>query len=135
MRGVLAVLGGAVVWAVLWLSLNQGLLSLAPETFSLGEPITSTGGLALLWAASVAFSVIAGYVTGVIGPGKEVAYATALGVLQTGLGIFFQAQSWELMPIGYHVLFLAALLPGNVLGGLLRARRGGAGQSLGYLGS
>jgi hypothetical protein len=37
-------------------------------------------------------------------------------VLQLGLGIFFQAQYWQLMPLWYHLPFLALLLPGNVYG-------------------
>ncbi|MCG8468028.1 MAG: hypothetical protein MJB57_07410 [Gemmatimonadetes bacterium] len=121
MRGFLAVLAGAVVWALVWLALNQGLLAWIPDAFAIGRPITSAGWLVFLLVFSALLSVGAGYVTGWVGRGKEIPCALALGVVQTALGIVFQVQSWDLMPLWYHLLFLASLLPGNVLGGALRA--------------
>jgi len=123
MRSILAVLAGAGVWAVLWLGLNQGLLAFAPDTFAPGEPITSGVALLGVWLSSVVFSVFAGWVTGIVARGQEVTAATILGVLQLGLGIFFQAQSWDLMPLWYHLLFLVCLMPGNVYGGWLRSKQ------------
>ncbi len=122
MRSVLAVLTGAVIWAILWLGLNQALITFAPGTFAV-EPITSTGGLLGLWASCLVISVLAGYLTAIVARKEEVRHASILGVLQLGLGIFFQLQYWELMPLWYHTLFLLSLFPAHAYGGVLRRGR------------
>jgi len=52
-----------------------------------------------------------------------------LGVLQLAIGISFEVSYWAMLPVWYHLVFLALLLPGNVLGGAVRrqAREGGGG--------
>ena len=122
MRSVLAVLTGAIVWAVLWLGINQGLVALAPGTFGV-EPVTSTVGLLSLWGLCLAISILAGYLTGIVSRQRVGEHASALGVLQLGLGIFFQVSYWDVMPVWYHVLFLLSLFPAHAYGGLLRSSR------------
>ncbi len=68
----------------------------------------------------IAVSLLAGYVTGAVARTKPVSHGLALGILQLGLGIFFQAQYWQLMPLWYHLVFLTMLLPGNVYGAWLQ---------------
>jgi hypothetical protein len=48
------------------------------------------------------------------------AHTVALGLVQLTLGIFVQASYWHAIPIWCHLSFLALLLPGNVVGGMLR---------------
>jgi hypothetical protein len=43
-------------------------------------------------------------------------------VIQLGLGIFFQSQAWQLMPLWYHVPFLLLIVPATLLGARLRLR-------------
>lgn len=127
MKSAWAVLAGAITWAVLWLGLNQLLFAVAPGTFAEGQPITSTPALLGLWVSSVAFSILAGTVTATVARRDEVRHAAMLGGLQLALGVFFQVQYWTLMPIWYHVLFLACLFPANVAGGVLRKSRAAEG--------
>ena len=122
MRSISAVLTGAVVWAVLWLGMNQGLIAISPGTFAV-EPITSAGGLLGLWGACLVISILAGYLTAVISRTREVRHASVLGAIQLGLGIFFQVQYWHVMPVWYHVLFLSSLFPAHAYGGVLRRSR------------
>ncbi len=119
-RSILAVLAGAVVWAVLWLGSNATLAAVFPGQLVPNQYIGHTGILMTLLALCIAFSLLAGYVTAVVARTNLVKHGLALGVLQLGLGIFFQSQYWNLMPLWYHLVFLTMLLPGNVYGAWLR---------------
>ncbi len=119
-RSILAVLAGAVVWAVLWLGSNATLAAVFPGQLVPNQYIGHTGILMTLLALCIAFSLLAGYVTAVVARTNLVKHGLALGVLQLGLGIFFQSQYWNLMPLWYHLVFLTLLLPGNVYGAWLR---------------
>jgi hypothetical protein len=46
-----------------------------------------------------------------------------LAVLQLLLGIGFEASAWNLMPVWYHLVFLALIIPATVMGGRKRAAR------------
>lgn len=122
LRSVLSVIAGVVVWTFLWLGGNALLASLYPQTFDGGQRVESVPLLSFLIVYSVILSVIAGYVTALIARRLEIAHAFALGLVQLALGIFFEAQNWSLLPVWYHLIFLALLIPGNLLGGQLRAR-------------
>ncbi len=119
-RSILAVLAGAVLWALLWIGSNATLAATFPRQIVPNEYIGHVGILMTLLALSVVYSVLAGYATGVVAQANRVRHGFALGILQLALGIFFQAQYWQLMPLWYHLPFLALLLPGNVYGAWLR---------------
>ena len=123
-RSILAVLAGAVLWAVLWLGSNVTLAAVFPGQIVPNEYIGHVGILMTLLTLCIAFSLLAGYVTGVVARTNLVKHGLALGILQLGLGIFFQAQYWQLMPLWYHLVFLTMLLPGNVYGAWLRDTAG-----------
>jgi hypothetical protein len=50
-------------------------------------------------------------------------HAIALGAALLAIGILVQSQYWQLLPVWYHVIFLAGLLPVSLLGARLRAGR------------
>ena len=121
-KNILAVIAGNVGWTVLWLGFNsilkmQGLLP-ADSTKSIDRATT----LVLLLIGSVLFSVAAGFLTTAIAGGGSYWPAIVLSVIQLALGIFFQSQSWHLMPVWFHVTFLSLLVPATVLGAWLRLR-------------
>ena len=122
-RSVGAVLAGMVIWAVLWIGTNVVLAAGFPETIVAGEPITSLAMLLSLIGLSVVYSIGAGFVTALVAARREVAHALALGVVQLGLGIYFEVTSWALLPVWYHLTFLALLVPATVGGGWLHAMR------------
>jgi hypothetical protein len=43
-----------------------------------------------------------------------------LAVIQLGLGIVAEVSYWHLMPVWYHLVFLATVVPATVAGGYLR---------------
>lgn len=122
-RRILAVLAGAVVWAVLWIGGTMLAQSLFPAQLNPTQPITHTGALLGLILYSVALSLLAGFVTAVVGKAQAVTAVWALAVLQLLLGIGFEASAWNLTPVWYHLVFLALIIPATVMGGRKRAAR------------
>ena len=124
LRSVLSVAAGTIIWTVLWLSTNAALAAALPEGIFREDGTTDSAGVLLvILAASVLFSVVAGYATATLARSAEIKHALALGVLQLAIGVFVQLQYWDVMPLWYHVSFLGLLLPGNVFGGRLRLQR------------
>ncbi|MEM7247136.1 MAG: hypothetical protein AAF533_17445 [Acidobacteriota bacterium] len=126
MRKVAAVVAGVVAWTVGWLPGTFGLMAAFPDVIKPGEPLTHVPMLLALLVFSVVLSVLAGWVTAFVVRERVMACAWALGIVQLALGVFFQSQSWDLMPLWYHVPFLLLLIPGNVAGALWRWRSSGA---------
>lgn len=122
-RSVVSVLAGAATWSVLWISSNLGLQAAFPAIVRPEERLEHVPMLLTFIVLSVVFSVGAGYVTAAVARRNEVGHAFALGVLQLALGIGFEVSYWDLLPVWYHLVFLALLIPGNVYGGMLRLRR------------
>lgn len=116
MKRVFAVLAGLVAWTILWISANQGLLAALPEHVQVGEPIRHVGVLLFLIVYSAILSVLAGWITARVGErAMEPVWALALVLL--AFGIFFQATSWSLFPLWYHLIFLGLVVPMTVVGG------------------
>ena len=121
-RTVAAVIAGNFVWTALWLGLNallrtQGLLPPDPT-----QRVEAAAPLAVMLVASVVFSIAVGWITTAIASGKAYVAAMILAMIQLALGVFFQAQAWQLMPVWYHVPFLLLLVPATLLGAWFRLR-------------
>lgn len=126
-RLVMAVLAGVVVWGLLW---NVGTVALQqafPESMAAGEPVSHPGILGALIAYSVVLSGVAGYVTAVLARERARTAVWSLAAVNLAIGVAVEIAYWELMPLWYHLLFLALVVPATVLGGRLRERRGPAG--------
>ena len=129
-RTILAVLAGAVVWAVLWVGGTQAAQAALPSVLGVGQPVTDTGALVGLIVYSVVLSMLAGYVAATIAARDPMRAVWALAVLQLVLGIGFEASAWNLTPVWYHIVFLALIIPATMYGGRLRVRRRGAAATV-----
>jgi hypothetical protein len=89
-----------------------------------GEIPLSAGVLALILVMSVVISMISGLVLAVTASNDVMKPAWVLALILLAVGIGVQAGSWNLMPVWYHLTFLALLVPGTLIGAKLR--RGGA---------
>lgn len=125
LRSILAVLAGSAIWTVLWLGSNAVLAALLPSQIK-ADKIESVPALLLILVLSVIFSIIAGYITARIAKRKEITHTLVLGVLQLAMGIAAQLANYDAVPLWYHIIFLLLLIPGNVFGGWLIAKRGEA---------
>ena len=121
-RAVLAVLAGAAVWAALWIGGTQAAQAAFPSVFAAGQPITHVGALVGLILYSLPLSMLAGLVTAAVAARNPMPAVWALAILQLALGIIAEVSAWSMMPVWYHVVFLALVVPATVYGGLLRVR-------------
>lgn len=120
LRSILAVIVGFVVWSVLWVG-SDAVLSAVSADYAEGLKNFSTSILLIGIVRSVIISIIAGYVTAFIaGNQAKVLAVFALGVLLLVFGILVQASVWNQIPIWYHLVFLALLIPMSLLGGRFR---------------
>ncbi len=127
LRTGLSIVVGFAVWSVLWLVGNQVALVLFPSRFAEDGSTRDATVLMLVLGLSVVISLVAGYLTGLVARGREVAAAATLGVVLLAVGIAVQLQYWEAMPIWYHLSFLLLLVPAAWLGGRMRASQLPAG--------
>jgi len=121
LKSVAGVVTGFILWSVLWLSYNTGLKKLAILPNDVTQPISDTKALLWLLAGSAVISLAAGYLAATVAQSKSNFVIMALGLLLLAVGLFFQIQYWHLMPLWYHLLFLALLLPLCLVGTRLRS--------------
>ncbi len=82
--------------------------------------------LLVLIGYSVGLSVLAGFITALVGGKTPMPAVWALSILQLSIGIAVEASYWNLMPVWYHLVFLALIVPATVYGGKVRTKRSGA---------
>lgn len=121
LRSVLAVLAGVVLWSAFWLPFNLGMQAAFPDIVDPERYLGHVPMLLVFIVASFLFSVAAGYVAAWAARVKPVQHALVLGVVQLAIGIGFEVSYWDMLPVWYHLVFLALLIPGNLIGGMLRA--------------
>ena len=119
MKNFLYALAGFVLWTILWLGSNAATVAAVPEAFADDGSTSSAGILVLFLVLSAVFSVASGWLAVRLAKGATGKPATILGVLLLLVGIGVQAGYWSVMPIWYHLIFLALLFPAAVFGGRL----------------
>lgn len=126
-RVVVGVIAGAVLWAVLWVGGTAGARGVFPELLDPTQRLEHVGALLALIGYSVVLSILAGYVAALLAGTVDLAAgmraAWLLAGLQLALGLFFEISSWNLLPVWYHLVFLALIVPATVYGGRLRTKR------------
>lgn len=127
-RSILAVIAGSITWMVTALGMDAILMSLFPHWYASGR-VESVPLLLFSGFYSLFFSVLGGYVTALIAGRSEMKHVFILGVLQLLMGIMATIKFWDTAPVWYHLMFLALLIPANLLGGQLRlTQKNKAGQ-------
>ena len=76
--------------------------------------------LLVMLMAGIGYSAAAGFVCAWIARERIWVHATALCVWNLGFGIFVQTQSWDLMPVWFHLTFLTTIVPATLVGTWLR---------------
>ncbi len=117
MRTGIAVVVGFIVWTVLWLGTNAALAGALPDRFADDGSTSDVTILVLILILSAVFSFISGWLTAKVAKAADNRPATILGVVLLLVGIAVQIGYWDLMPIWYHLVFLALLFPVAVAGG------------------
>ncbi len=121
-RYIISVVIGFIIWTALWLGSNAALQASMPNAFETSGATSNTSVLVGILGIAILVSLVSGYITMIIAAGKTMTPVAVLGIALVAVGIFVQIQFWNVMPIWYHLSFLAALLPCSVIGGLIRLR-------------
>lgn len=119
LRSILGVVGGYLVWTVLWLGGGLAMMPMFPDQPTEAGAYDSSVYLALSLVLSVVCSLAAGAVCARISRSATRTPAIVLSVLLllTGLGV--QIGAWSMMPVWYHLPFLVLLVPVTLLGASL----------------
>lgn len=114
---ILAVVAGFAAWSVLWLGGSPQVLKLFPGALQKDGSVRHTGALLTMLVFATLVSLAAGYVVTLVSAGPNL--PLILGVILLLVGIMVQRQYWKLMPVWYHLLFLALLVPATLYGASL----------------
>ena len=129
LRIALGVVAGFVAWLIVWVGVEKIISAVWPafgvHQRAFQDAITNGGEFAadstMLLTHIVLGSVIsvaAGALTALIA-GENARAPLFVGILLLAMGVLKAVMSWQYVPIWYHVIFTAMLLPMAFLGGKL----------------
>lgn len=131
LRIVLGVIAGFFSWVILWVGVEKILIAVLPEWYGApqlafqnavengGQNFTAETRLLLshIFIGSIV-SVIAGAIAALIA-GENSRAPLVVGFFLLALGVLKVFMSWPYVPIWYHIIFTAMLLPMAIIGGKL----------------
>ena len=129
LRIVLGVIGGFFAWVIVWIGSEKILSAIWPafgvhqrafeEAVKNGGQFTADTKMLLthIVLGSIV-SVMAGSLATLIA-GENTRAPLVLGFLLLAVGLLKAVMSWPYVPIWYHVIFTAILLPMAIIGGKL----------------
>ena len=129
LRIVLGVIAGFFAWLIVWVGSEKIISAIWPafgahqrafeEVLKNGGQFTAeTGPLLTHIVMGSIVSLVSGVLAALIA-GENTRAPLALGFALLALGILKAYMSWPYIPIWYHVIFTAILLPMAILGGKL----------------
>src|SRR5688500_15283275 len=130
-RIVFGVIAGFFAWALAWFGGEKILSAIWPEGFGAhqrafqaavengGQFTADTTILFIHIVLASIVSLISGFLTALIA-GENKRAPLILGLLLVAFGLLKVVLSWPYVPIWYHVIFTALLIPMTILGGKLK---------------
>ena len=130
-RMILGIVAGFAAWSILWVGGEETLRNLGPEwyrvhalalekaAFNKTSFDASPTILLIYLIRSVITSLIAGYLAALIA-NESTRTTVVLGVILLIVGVIFQMQVWNVLPLWYNLAFLVLLIPVTVAGGRLK---------------
>ena len=129
LRIALGVIAGFIAWLIVWLGSEKGLSAIWPAfgvhqrafeaAIKNGGEFTSDSIMLVthIIVGSVV-SVMAGSLAALIA-GENTRAPLFIGIVLLAMGLLKAVMSWRHVPLWYHVIFTAMLLPMAILGGKL----------------
>ena len=129
LRIILGVITGFIGWLIVWIGIEKGLSAIWPafgvhqkafeEAIKNGGQFTADTTMLLthIVIGSIV-SVMAGSMAALIA-GENSRAPLIAGCLLLAMGIAKAVMSWQHVPIWYHIIFTAILLPMAIVGGKL----------------
>jgi hypothetical protein len=130
-RIVLGVIAGFFAWALVWVGSEKILSAIWPDWFGAhqvafqaaiehGGQFTADSTILLMHIVLGSIvSVMSGFLAALIA-GENKRAPLILGFLLLAFGLLKVVMSWRYVPIWYHVIFTAILLPMTIMGGKLK---------------
>ena len=130
-RIILGVIAGFVVWSIVWIGSDQVLITLSKSWYGAHQfefekamfnqtPFAPDNTiLALNIVRSIIISLMSGFLAAFIANENKKA-PLILGFLLLLFGLLVQIMAWTYLPVWYHVVFLALLVPVTIIGGQLK---------------
>jgi hypothetical protein len=129
LRIVLGVIVGFISWLVIWVASEKVLSAIWPafgvhqkafeEAIKNGGPFTAdTSALLTHIVLGSIVSVIAGSLAALVA-GENTRAPFIAGCLLLAMALLKAVMSWQYVPLWYHVIFTAVLLPLAIMGGKL----------------
>jgi len=129
LRIVLGVIAGFIAWLIVWVASEKIISAVWPafgvhqkafeEAIKNGGPFTADNGALLIHIVLGSIvSLAVGSLAALIA-GENSRAPLIVGILLLAMGILKAVMSWQYVPIWYHVIFTAILLPMAILGGRL----------------
>lgn len=129
LRIVLGVIAGFIAWLIVWVGVEKGLSAIWPafgvhqkafeEVIKNGGQFTADTTMLLTHiVVGSMVSVLAGALSALIA-GENSRAPLVVGILVLLMGVMKAVMSWPHVPIWYHVIFTAILLPMAIVGGKL----------------
>lgn len=130
-RIVLGAVAGFCAWSIVWVGSEQILSAIWPAWYGAHqlafEAAVANGGqftadttiLLMNIVRGSLVSVMSGFLTALIA-GDNKRSPLILGFLLVAFGLVIVVLSWPYVPVWYHVIFTALLIPMAILGGRLR---------------
>lgn len=130
-RMVVGVISGFFAWAIVWLGSEKVLSAIWPEWFGAhqqafqaaiehgGQFTADTTILLIHIVVASIVSVMSGFLAALIG-GESKRPPLVLGFVLLAFGLLKAVMSWAYVPIWYHIIFTALLLPMTIMGGRLK---------------
>lgn len=130
-RIVLRVIAGLFAWLILWVGSEKILSAIWPEfgTHQLafqeaiehgGQFTANTTFLLIHIVLASIVSMMSGFLAALIA-GENKRAPLVLGFLLVAFGLLKVVMSWPYVPIWYHVIFTAILIPMTIVGGKLKS--------------
>ena len=130
LRIVLGIISGFISWMIAWVGSEKILSAIWPEGFGVHqrafEEAVKNGGQFTADTTMLLTHIVLGSIVSVMSgslaaliAGENTRAPLVLGFVLLALGILKAVMSWPHVPIWYHVIFTAILLPMAIMGGKL----------------
>lgn len=130
-RIILGAIAGFIFWSIVWLGSERILSAIWPEWYGAHqtafEAAVENGGAFTADTTILLMNIVRGSIISVLSGSLAAAIAgennrspVILGILLVAFGLFIVFMSWSLIPLWYHVIFTALLIPMTILGGRLK---------------
>ena len=117
-RLILGIIAAPVLWGVISVPINLGLATLYGDAAA--APPFPTSYLVIALVLSVGYGLFSGYGAAWIAGTNERKLGLGAGIALLIVGLGVQISTWDAIPVWWHVIFLAMLVPVCMYGASLR---------------